>query len=131
MALKKETLTKAQKAELENLRSFIVRRGLSPVMTGADWRSAINAVMAITDYTGMYRYRGVRDLSDPPATAWLGPLPAGLPLFNFIEWLELSPKQAGTPDFSASIKQALTAVKIAYSETATGIRILGYRRNKA
>ena len=130
MALKKDVLTKAQKAELEQLRPLIVRMGLLPLMTGAAWRSALDAVMAIAGYSGLYRLRAVRDAVDPPENRWQGPLPHGLPLYNFIEWLELNPKPQGNRNYSAAIKQALAEAKISYSETASGIRIHGYRRSK-
>ena len=130
MALKKDTLTKAQKAELEQLRPFIVRQGLQPIMTGANWRSALDAVIAVEGFSGKYRYRGVRDQSDPGPNDWIGPLPEGLPLYNFIEWLEVSTEVPGKGSVSNAIKQALDATKINFTETAGGIRIYGYKRHK-
>ena len=130
MAIKKDKLSDEQKAELERLRPFLVRQGLMSKMNAGNWRSALDAILAIEGYTPLYRLRQVRDSGDPPAGLWSGPLPAGLPLYNFIEWLELNPRPAGKTDWSAPLLAALQGAGIPVSQTATGIRINAYQRTK-
>ncbi len=132
MALKKDKLSDGQKSELERLRPFIVRAGLVPQMIGSQWRSAIDAVLDIQGYQSRYRLKAVRDTQDPPAQQWRGPLPDGLPLFNFIEWLELCPVNPGNPQksYAPALLAALQAKGIPVVETASGIRIIAYRRNQ-
>jgi hypothetical protein len=129
MAIKKDKLNLEQKNELEQLRRFIVRQGLVPQMIGSDWRKVIDTVLAIPGYTALYRLRQVKDTQDPAPDNWSGPLPGGLPLYNFIEWLELSTRPDKKNDFRQNIIDTLTLAKIKFSETPTGIRISGYKRN--
>jgi hypothetical protein len=130
MALKKDKLSDAQKAELERLRPFIARQGLVARMNGAAWRAALDAVLGIEGFTPLYRVRCVRDSQDPPEAQWSGPLPQGLPLYNFIEWLEINPRPARGRDCSAALAAALDAAGAPWSATAGGIRIIGYERPK-
>ena len=129
MGMKKDKLSDEQKAELERLRPFIARQGLVAKMNGGNWRAALDAIIGLADYPSAYRVRCVRDTQDPPL-AWQGPLPQGLPLYNFIEWLELDPRPVKGRDWSGELKQALQAAGIPVTETATGLRIIGYARNR-
>lgn len=128
MAIKKDKLSDAQKAELEKLRPFIARSGLSVKMNGGNWRSAFDAIIGITDYASSYRIRCVRDLQDPPENQWKGPLPQGLPLYNFIEWLELNPVSSDKRNYSTEIQEALKSAGLPFTITKTGIRLYGYVR---
>lgn len=128
MAIKKDKLNEVQKAELERLRPFIARLGLTAQMNGGNWRSALDAILGISGFAAYYRLRAVRDSQDPPEGQWTGPLPQGLPLYNFIEWLEINPRPAKGQDFSGQLLAALQAAKVPCSHTPSGIRIHGYRR---
>jgi len=130
MAVKKDRLSDAQKAELEKLRPFIARSGLIVKMNAANWRSTLDAILGISGYSPRYRMRCVRDLQDPPESIWLGPLPEGLPLYNYIEWIELNPISVDKADYSTAIRAALQTKGISFSLTKTGIRVYGYLRTK-
>jgi hypothetical protein len=130
MAIKKDKLTDQQKAELERLRPFIARQGLMAQMNSGDWRAALDAVLAIEGCAPRYRLRQVKDTQDPPAGLWQGPLPQGLPLYNFIEWLELETRPAKGQDFGPAIAAALAAAGIPHRVGPGGVRILAYRRTR-
>lgn len=136
MGVKKESLSKEQKQELERLRQFVARRRLTPVMNGTKWRAALDAVLAIPGYVPSFRTRLVADQADPPADAWNPQVPAGLPLYNAIEWLEFNPLSfAGPgagggrgkrPGFGEALRAALEGAGIPLAESPTGVRIVGY-----
>lgn len=132
MGIAKDKLSDDQKKEVERLRQFVSRNRFNVLMNSTKWRAAIDAVSAIEGYGAPFRVRCVTDTQDPPAQ-WLQGFPAGLPLYNAIEWVELDPRpQApgkGKPrDFGERIKTALEAEGIPIAVEKTGIRILGHTR---
>src|SRR3954463_4202370 len=100
MGIAKDKLTEEQKREVERLRQFVSRNRLDVLMNSTKWRAAIDAVAGIAGYAAPYRVGGVTDPEDPPL-AWSTGFPAGLPLYNAIEWIELNvrPDRKG-PDFT-------------------------------
>lgn len=91
----------------------------------------------VEGYVPAYRLKRVTDLADPPAEAWQGGFPAGLPLYNAIEWLELKGvielSGAGRPrdrrwDYTGALMQALEAARIPVAVVPGGVRILAYER---
>jgi hypothetical protein len=125
MGIQKDKLSKEQKAEIERLRQFIARNGLDARMNGTKWRQAIDAITAASASAPEYRFRCVTDSADPGPQAWRGDFPAGLPLYNAIEWIEIKRSPSSTP-----IATALTAVRVPAEETPGGIRIVGYARRE-
>jgi hypothetical protein len=131
MGIAKDKLNEDQKKEVERLRQFVSRNRFNVLMNSTKWRAAIDAVAAIEGYPAPFRVRCVTDTQDPPAQ-WNQGFPAGLPLYNAIEWVELDPRPAAggkkAPDFGDRIKVALEAAGIPLSVDKTGIRILGHTR---
>lgn len=132
MGIAKDKLNEDQKKEVERLRQFVSRNRFNVLMNSTKWRAAIDTVAAIEGYPAPFRVRCVTDTQDPPAQ-WSQGFPAGLPLYNAIEWVELDPRPAiagkGKPvDFGERIKTALAAEGIPLAVEKTGIRILGYTR---
>lgn len=137
MGIAKDKLTEGQKREVEQLRQFVARNRLTARINSTQWRAAIDAVTAVEGYVAAYRLKQVTDVAEPPADAWLAGFPAGLPLYNAIEWLELrglvEVPGPGRPrdrrkDFTAALKQALEAARIPVAVVPGGIRILAYDR---
>jgi hypothetical protein len=137
LGIAKDKLTEEQKREIEQLRQFVSRNRLTSRINSTQWRAAIDAVAGVEGYVPRYRLKKVTDVAEPPAEAWLGGFPAGLPLYNAIEWLELKGDVempgAGKPrdrrrDFRGALKQALEAARIPVAEVPGGIRILAYDR---
>lgn len=137
MGIAKDKLTEEQKREVEQLRQFVARNRLTGRINSTQWRAAIDAVAAVEGYVPAYRLKKVTDVAEPPAEGWLGGFPAGLPLYNSIEWLDLRGlvelPGPGKPrdrrkDFGPALKQALEAARIPVAEVPGGIRILAYDR---
>ena len=132
MGIAKDKLNEDQKKEVERLRQFVSRNRFNVLMNSTKWRAAIDAVAAIEGYSAPFRVRCVTDTQDPPAQ-WNQGFPAGLPLYNAIEWVELDPRPAlagkgKAPDFGKRIEAALKTAGIPLSVEKTGIRILGHTR---
>lgn len=131
MGIAKDSLNDDQKREVERLRQFVSRNKFNVLMNSTKWRAAIDAVSALEGYPAPFRVRCVTDNQDPPP-AWRTGFPAGLPLYNAIEWVELDPRPAaamGKPrDFGEAILAALKAAGIPTAVEKSGIRILGHTR---
>lgn len=136
MGVKKDSLSAEQKQEVERLRQFVARRRLSPTMNSTKWRAALDAVLAVPGYVPSFRCRLVTDQADP-ALAWNPDMPAGLPLYNAIEWLEFSAQSHGAsappnggkdrrPSFEDALRSALKAAGIPMADSPTGVRIQAY-----
>lgn len=130
MGIAKDKLTEEQKREVERLRQFVSRNRLDVLMNGTKWRAAIDAVAGLAGYAAPFRVRRVTDTQDPPL-AWSTGFPAGLPLYNAIEWIELNvrPDRKG-PDFTDPLRRALQAEGIPIAIEKTGLRILGHARRE-
>jgi hypothetical protein len=128
MGIAKDKLTEEQKREVERLRQFVSRNRLNVLMNSTKWRAAIDAVAGIPGYAARFRVRQITDLQDPPLS-WATGFPAGLPLYNAIEWIELEvrPDRKG-PDFTDPLKSALAAAGVPIAIEKTGMRILGHAR---
>jgi hypothetical protein len=137
MGVKKESLTGEQKQEIERLRQFVARRRLSPLMNSTKWRAALDAVLALPGYVPSFRLKLVTDPADPPPGAWDPRLPAGLPLYNAIEWLEFNPASFSAPmagkgkpaGYGEALRAALKAAGVPLAESPTGIRIACYAKS--
>jgi hypothetical protein len=130
MGIAKDKLTDGQKREVERLRQFVSRNKFNVLMNSTKWRAAIDAVASVAGYPAPFRVRRVTDTQDPPA-AFAPGFPAGLPLYNAIEWVELDvrPDRKG-PDFTTALKQALEAAGVPIEIGKTGLRILGHSRRE-
>ncbi|MBW8889906.1 MAG: hypothetical protein JF616_19270 [Fibrobacteres bacterium] len=128
MGIAKDKLTEEQKREVERLRQFVSRNRLNVLMNSTKWRAAIDAVAGIAGYPAPFRVRQITDLQDPPLS-WSPGFPAGLPLYNAIEWIELDvrPDRRG-PDFTDPLQRALKAAGVPIAIEETGLRILGHAR---
>lgn len=138
MGIQKDKLTEAQKQEIERLRQFVARNRLNAQMNGTKWRAAIDAVTGIAGYQPSFRVKCIPGGAEPPENIWDEDFPGNVPLYNSIEWLELNVrppastgafKKGKSPDFSEALKAGLTAVRVPFVETPSGIRIIGYSRN--
>lgn len=137
MGIQKDKLTQEQKQELERLRNFVSRNGLSTQMNGTKWRAAIDAIQAIPGYQASFRVKIITEAAEPPENRWNPFFPAQIPLYNAIEWLELNPKVGAPPagpgkdrreDFGEALKSALAEARIPLADSRTGVRIIGYSR---
>lgn len=128
MGIAKDKLTEEQKREVERLRQFVSRNKFNVLMNSTRWRAAIDAVASVEGYPAPFRVRRVTDTQDPPAAFSQG-FPAGLPLYNAIEWVELDvkPDRKGR-DFTADLKRALEAAGVPLAIGKMGLRILGHTR---
>lgn len=86
MGIAKDSLSQAQKQEVEHLRQFAARMGLTPLMNSTKWRYAIDAVTEVLP-GARYRFKLIKAKQEP--NEWLAGFPVGLPLYNAIDWLEL------------------------------------------
>lgn len=137
MGVQKDKLTQEQKQELERLRNFVSRNGLSTQMNGTKWRKAIDAILAIPGYTPSFRTKLITDAAEPPENVWNLFFPAQIPLYNSIEWFELNSKTGPAPtgpgkdrrpDFAEALRSALAEAGIPMAESRTGVRIVGYSK---
>lgn len=137
MGIQKDKLTQEQKQELERLRNFVSRNGLSTQMNGTKWRAAIDAILAVPGYQASFRVKIITEAAEPPENQWNPSFPAQIPLYNAIEWLELNPRMgpppAGPgkdrrPDFTEALRNALAESRIPLADSRTGVRIIGYSR---
>jgi hypothetical protein len=140
MGIAKDKLTEEQKREVERLRQFVSRNRFTVRMNSTKWRAAIDAVMAIPEIgQPEYKVKLITDLADPAPGRWTPGFPAGLPLYNAIEWVELRTKVVGAwdastqskgKDFGPAIRKALEAAEIPHEDGMEGIRIIGHSREK-
>jgi hypothetical protein len=140
MGIAKDKLTDDQKREVERLRQFVSRNRFIVRMNSTKWRAAIDAVVAIPGLgSPEYRVKAVTDVADPAPGRWTPGFPAGLPLYNAIEWVELRSKvegpwdletQSRRKDFGGAIRDALKAADIPHEDGPEGVRILGHSREK-
>jgi hypothetical protein len=138
MGIAKDKLSEEQKREVERLRQFVSRNRITVRMNSTKWRAAIDAVIAIPDFgPPEYKVKLITDSVDPAPGGWIPGFPAGLPLYNAIEWVELRSKVAGAwdaktrskvRDFGETIRKSLEAVEVPCGEGPEGIRILGHTR---
>lgn len=138
MGIAKDKLTEEQKREVERLRQFVSRNRITVKMNSTLWRAAIDAVMAIPDMgQPEYKLKLITDTADPVPGRWSPGFPAGLPLYNAIEWVELRSKILGAwdaktkgkvRDFGEAIRRALEAAEVPHEDGPEGIRILGHTR---
>lgn len=137
MGIKKDTLTKEQKQEVERLRNFVSRNRLTSLMNSTKWRAALDAVLGLAGYTPSFRFKKITDAGDPADGQWDTAFPGNIPLYNSIEWLELNPFVGAPPvsgkkdrreDFSQALRRELAAAGIPLAESKTGVRILAYSR---
>lgn len=134
MGIAKDKLTDDMKREIERLRQFVSRNRFEVRMNSTKWRAAIDAVAAVEGYAPLHRIRLVTDNQEPPAGAWAAGFPAGLPLYNAIEWVELHPRGAGPDgappraDRAEDLRAALAGAGVPVEVTATGVRIVGHAR---
>jgi hypothetical protein len=138
MGIAKDKLTEEQKREVERLRQFVSRNRITVRMNGTKWRAAIDAVLAIPDIGQLeYKVKHITDTVDPAPGGWSPGFPAGLPLYNAIEWVELRSKILGAWDAKARskvkdigepIRKSLEAAGVPCEEGQEGIRILGHTR---
>lgn len=125
---------------MERLRQFVSRNRFTVRMNSTKWRAAIDAVMAIPDIGRPgYKVKLITDIGDPAPGSWAAGFPAGLPLYNAIEWVELRTRVAGpwnaktkskVRDFGEVIRKALEAAEVPHEVGSEGIRILGHTREK-
>jgi hypothetical protein len=140
MGIAKDKLTEEQKREVERLRQFVSRNRFIVRMNSTKWRAAIDAVAAIPGFASPdYRVRLITDAADPAPGHWTPGFPAGLPLYNAIEWVELRSQAAGpwdartqsrTRDFGDAIRAALDAAEVPHEEGPEGVRIVGHARER-
>lgn len=140
MGIAKDKLTEEQKREVERLRQFVSRNRITVRMNSTKWRAAIDAVTAIPGFGAPdYKVKLVTDAADPAPGHWTPGFPAGLPLYNAIEWVELRSRVAGAwdagtrskaKDFGDAIRKALEAEGIPHGEGSEGIRIIGHSRER-
>lgn len=137
MGIQKDKLTQEQKQELERLRNFVSRNGLSTQMNGTKWRAAIDAIQAVPGYQASFRVKLITEVVEPAVNQWNAFFPAQIPLYNAIEWLELNPKVGPATtgpgkdrrqDFSEALKSVLAEARIPMTDSRTGVRITGYSR---
>jgi hypothetical protein len=137
MSIQKDKLNEGQKKEIERLRNFVSRNRLNAQMNGTKWRLAIDAIQAIPGYKASFRVKRITDSTDPVLDQWDENFPAGIPLYNSIEWLELNPYPTSIPkgvvkskqeNYGTKLKLALETAQIPIQSSPTGIRIIGYTR---
>ena len=128
MGVAKDKLTDEQKREVERLRQFVSRNKLNVLMNSTKWRAALDAALSLEGYPAPFRVRCVTDNQDPPLS-WSAGFPAGLPLHNAIEWVELNPRpQPKGKDYAADLERVLKAAGIPIETHKTGVRIMGHTR---
>jgi hypothetical protein len=134
---KKESLSEEQKRDIERLRHFIARGGYTSQMNSTKWRLLIDAILGIPGYIPSFRVKCLQDKDDPPGNQWDTSFPRGLPLYNSIAWIEFNPrvtdpkgpsKPAGRRGFGEAIKTSLSDAGLPFTETGSGIRVVGYTK---
>lgn len=138
MGMAKDKLNDEQKREVERLRQFVSRNRLVVRMNSTRWRAAIDAIAAVPGLVPPdFRVRLITDRPDADPGGWTGGFPAGLPLYNAIEWVELRARAAGGKDakraaaeFGRLVREALLAAGIPHEDGPEGIRIIGHAREK-
>ncbi len=142
MGIQKDKLSDQQKNEVERLRQFAVRNRFELKMNSTRWRAAIDALLAFTQYSLGYRVKCITDKQEPDGF-WRADFPAGLPLYNAIEWLEVEfapPPFGGAPAGAArelrlalpealrNLGRTLEIAKVPFNAMPQGLRIVGYTR---
>jgi len=127
-------MTPEQQKDLDRLHRRINERGLASFMNDTKWKSAIMALQSISGYQVKFRTRLVTDSNDPP-NHWEGGFPWHVPIFEFIEWLELDSivrtKRGNLladheENFEPAIARALVQARIPFSLESGTVRIWGY-----
>jgi hypothetical protein len=125
MGIAKDTLSKEQKQEIERLRQWTVRMGLTALMNSTKWRKAIDAVTE-TLPSPNYRVKLVQERHEP--SEWTAAFPAGLPLYNAIDWIEIDTANKKYASARETITHTWKAENIPHEMREGNMRLLGYAK---
>lgn len=125
MGIAKDSLSQAQKQEIEQLRQFAARMGLTPLMNSTKWRYAIDAVTEVLP-GAKYRFKPIKAKQEPGE--WQEGFPVGLPLYNAIDWIEIDLSDKKLKASREAIAAAWQTGQIPHEMRAGVLRLTAYAK---
>lgn len=125
MGIAKDSLSQAQKQEIEQLRQFAARMGLTPLMNSTKWRYAIDAVTEVLP-GAKYRCKLIKAKQEPGE--WVVGFPTGLPLYNAIDWVEIDLTDKKLKAAREAITVAWQTGQIPHEMRAGVLRLTAYAK---